>query len=341
MSMGDYFRDNQGRMLLHLTGMAALSVFLILTGTAKGIVALILIVWVPCLLLTSAVGFMRQRRKSEELWAILDSLPQKYLFMECAPKPKTEYERQLYQIMRAAGKSMIEEVSAARQQQKDYREYIENWVHEIKVPITAIQLICENNRSETTRKIMPQLAQIEEQIERSLYYARSEQVERDFVVRRTLLSAAVDAALAKYRTLLIQSGVRIETENLKIPVYTDAKWLEFIIGQMLSNSIKYRSEQPVITIAATNDADGSRLCITDNGIGIPLAEIPRIFDKSFTGSNGRLRGGATGMGLYLCKKLAAHLGVALTAKSIENEYTSMTLYFSNAHTDSSRNLSKL
>lgn len=328
MSAGDYIRDNQGRMLFHLTGMAALSAFLMLTGTAKSIVTLILIVWVLGLLLTAAVGFVCQRRKLKELWAILDGLPQKYLFMECASKPKTEYERQWYQIMRVAGKSMTEEVSAARQQQKDYREYIENWVHEIKVPITAIQLICGNNRSETTRKIMPQLTQIEEQVERSLYYARSEQIERDFLIRQTLLSTAVDAALAKYRTLLIQNGVRIETENLDIPVYTDAKWLEFIIGQMLSNSIKYSSEQPVITIVATNDADGPRLCMTDNGIGIPPAEIPRIFDKGFTGSNGRRRGGATGMGLYLCKKLAAHLGLTLTAKSIENEYTSMTLYFS-------------
>jgi len=328
MSAGDYFRDNQGRLLFHLTGMGALSVFLLLTDTAGGIVTIILIVWVLGLILALAVDFARQRKRLEELWAILDGLPQKYLFMECAPKPHTEYERGLYQIMRTAGKSMIGEVSAVRRQQKDYREYIENWVHEIKVPITAIRLICENNRGDTTRKIMPQLAQIEEQVERSLYYARSEQVERDFVIRRTTLAAVVDAALAKYRTLLIQNGVCVETKNLDIPVYTDAKWLEFIIGQMLSNSVKYCGEQPVITIAAVNDADGTRLCITDNGIGIPAAELPRIFDKGFTGSNGRLRGGATGMGLYLCKKLTAHLNVDLSAKSVENEYTSMILYFS-------------
>lgn len=318
MSLGDYLRGQQGRLLLHAAAMLALSGFLVLTGTAPGVVALVLAVWVPGLCLATGLAYRREKRQIDEMWAILEGLPQKYLFMECAPKPGDPVQRQWYEVLRRAGRSMVEGVSAAQRQQREYREYIENWVHEIKVPITAIQLMCQNDRTDTTRKILPQLAQIEEQVERSLYYARSGQIERDFVIRETALAEVAAAALEKYRTLLIQSGVRVDTEGLEeVRVYSDGKWLEFILGQLLSNAIKYRSEaeSPLFTLAARRDAAGATLTLTDNGIGIPAEELPRIFDKGFTGSNGRARGGATGMGLYLCQKLAAHLGTGITVQS--------------------------
>lgn len=333
MNAGDYLRDRHGQLLLHLTGMMVLSAFLLLTGSGKGVVTLILIVWTFGLAFTLTISFLRQKKQLEELWTILDALPQKYLFMTCIPKPSTAYERQWQELMGVAGKAMIEEVSAVSHQQRDYREYIENWVHEIKVPITALSLICENNRGEVARKIKPQLAQIEEQVERSLFYARSTEMEKDFIVRKTKLSEIVDAALAKYSTLLIQSNVRVETEGLETALYTDAKWLAFIIGQILSNAVKYKADQPVITIAATEENSKLNLSISDNGIGISKAELPRIFDKGFTGSNGRTRGGATGMGLYLCKKLALRLNATLTADSAENEFTTLTLSFPMEQTD--------
>ena len=126
---------------------------------------------------------------------------------------------------------------------------------------------------------------------------------------------------------MTQNNMRVETENLDKSVYTDGKWVEFMLGQFLSNAVKYRSASPVISICAEESDGRTRLTIKDNGIGIPISELRRIFEKGFTGSNGRTLGGSTGMGLYLCRKLAEVLGVHLEADSRENKYTAISICF--------------
>lgn len=327
MRIWEFLYDRVISLLLHLFCMLVLSAFLLLTGTGTGVVAIILIVWVIGLCILTAADYYKQRNQILELEAIMDGLEQKYLFMECSPKPKDYAGRKIFGLFRRAGKSMIEAVSDAEEKQRDYREYIENWVHEIKVPITAVELICENNKSETSRKIRSQLALIEGHVERTLYYARLDCVEKDFIIRETSLAETVKSALSKYRFLLTQNNVRVETENLDNSVYTDGKWVEFILGQLLSNAVKYRSASPVILICAEESDGKTRLMVKDNGIGIPASELRRIFDKGFTGSNGRTLGGSTGMGLYLCRKLAEALGLYLEADSRENEYSAISICF--------------
>lgn len=323
----EFLHDRVLSLLLHLFCMLALSAFLTLTGTDSGIVFIILIVWVTGLCIRTAVAYFRQRNQFRELEAIMDGLGQKYLFMECVPKPSSYAERKLLGLFKRAGKSMIEAVSDAEERQRNYREYIENWVHEIKVPITAVELICENNKSETGRKIRSQLALIEGHVERALYYARLDCLEKDFIIRETSLTETVKTALSKYRFLLTQNNVRIETEGLNQFVYTDGKWVEFMLGQLLSNAVKYKSSSPVILIRAQESGGRTTLTVQDNGIGIPSSELRRIFDKGFTGSNGRALGGSTGMGLYLCRKLAEALGAYLEAESRENDYTAISICF--------------
>ena len=144
-------------------------------------------------------------------------------------------------------------------------------------------------------------------MERALFYARAESPERDCVIRQTDLVEIVAQAVGNHRSLLIQSGVRVETEGLERSVYTDEKWAVFILGQLLQNAARYRSEDPVIIISVRPLGKQAQLTVSDNGIGIPAHELSRVFDRGFTGSNGRVRGGSTGMGLYLCKKLAGFL----------------------------------
>lgn len=327
MKIGEFLHDRIMSLLLHLFCMLAFSAFLLLTGTSWGVVFIILLVWAIGLCAVILASYFRQRNQIRELVSILDGLQQKYLFMECSPKPNNYFGRKIFELFRRSGKSMIEAVSLAEEKQREYREYIENWVHEIKVPITSVELICENNKSETALKIRSQLALIEGHVERALYYARLDCVEKDFIIRETPLAEAVKRAISKYRFLLTQNNVRIETENLDKLVYTDGKWVEFILGQLLSNAVKYRSASPVILICAQESDGRTRLVVKDNGIGIPASELRRIFDKGFTGSNGRALGGSTGMGLYLCRKLAETLGVYLEADSKENEYTAISICF--------------
>jgi signal transduction histidine kinase len=222
---------------------------------------------------------------------------------------------------------MIEAVSDAESRRKEYREYIEGWVHEVKAPITAAQLVCGNNKTEQTRKLSALLAQIEEHVERALYYARAGSVEKDFIVREAKLSDIVRDAITKHQTLLIQSGVRVEADGVEGTVYTDGKWVSFMLGQLLSNAIKYRKEDPCIRFTSESRGGYVRLSVTDNGAGIPSVDLPRIFERGFTGSNGRASGRSTGMGLYICKKLADFLQIGLEAESAEGEYTAVTLVF--------------
>lgn len=257
----------------------------------------------------------------------MDGLDRKYLFMECVEKPKNHYRRRLFEMMRRSGKSMIEAVSDAQASSREYREYIESWVHEIKAPITAAGLICQNADSGLRRKLMPEILSVESHVERALFYARADNPERDFLIRQTGLNEIVAEAVEKHRVLLIQSGVRIETWGLDATVYTDSKWAAFIIGQLLQNAVRYKSEHPVIDISAKTLGQQVHLIFRDNGMGIAPHELPRIFERGFTGSNGRARGGSTGMGLYISKKLSVHMSVDIEVESEEDAGTAITLTF--------------
>ncbi len=327
MTVGTFLSDRLGRIILWLACFAAAALFLAATGTQTGVLVILLLGLLLIFLIVQAADYLRQRSRLAELEQILENLDEKYLFTECVPAADRLYERCLFDLMRRAGQAMIGAVSDARAAQRDYREYVESWVHEIKAPITAARLVCRQLEGESRRKLDFELAQIEGHIERALFYARAESPERDCVIRQTSLAEIVAQAVENHRTLLMQSGVRIETQELDQQVYTDKKWAVFILGQLLQNAARYRGEEPVITISAVPLGKQTQLSVRDNGIGVPAHELPRVFDRGFTGSNGRSRGGATGMGLYLCKKMSGFLELDIRLTSEEGAGTCATLTF--------------
>lgn len=218
-------------------------------------------------------------------------------------------------------------VSDAEASQREYRDYVEQWVHEIKAPITAARLTCRDLDGETRRKLTAELAQIEAHVERALFYARAENPEQDCLFRQADLGKIAAQAIENHRSLLIQNGVRVETEGLDCKIYTDEKWAVFILGQLFQNAARYRGPEPVITLSAKPLGRQTQLIVHDNGIGIPAHELPRVFDRGFTGSNGRACGGSTGMGLYLCRKLASFLDLELRIVSQEGAGTTVILTF--------------
>lgn len=327
MTPGEFLSDRIGRIVLWLSCAAAAALFLLATGTQTGVLAILLPILLLIFLAVQTSDYLRQRSRLAELESILDNLNEKYLFTECVPAADGLYERRLLKLMRRAGQAMIGAVSDVRAAQQEYREYVESWVHEVKAPITAAHLLCRQFNGDTQRKMEYELARMEAHIERALFYARAENPERDCVIRKTDLSEIVFQAVENHRTLLIRSGVRIETQNLDHPVYTDKKWAEFILGQLLQNAARYRGEDPVIVILAEPLGKQTRLTVRDNGIGIPAHELSRVFDRGFTGSNGRIRGGSTGMGLYLCQKLSGFLDMDIRLTSKEGVGTSVALAF--------------
>lgn len=341
MTWREYISDCFGTLLLHFIAMTALSVFLLATGTGGGVLTIILIVWLLGLSAVQVTSFLKRRAQLRELQSIMESLDRKYLFVECVPKPKSIYERYLFELLRRSCSAMTGEVSEAQASQREYREYIESWVHEIKTPITAAQLICRNEEGTVRRKLLPELAQIENHVERALFYARAESPERDFVIRKVNLMEVVSKALDHHRTLLIQNGVCVELNDLDFTVYTDEKWAVFLLGQLLQNAARYHRVEAKVLLCAGMLGRQVQLTVSDNGIGIPAHELSRIFDRGFTGSNGRIRGGATGMGLYLCRKLANFLQIDMTVHSVEGKGTDLMLTFPAQEDTPSGKLSKL
>lgn len=327
MTLWEFLSDRLDRILIQAVCAAGAAFFLRATGTQSGVLAILLLALLLVFAGVQLADFLRQRARLRELEAILEGLDQKYLFAECVPTPRSLYERRLFELTRRAGRAMTGAVSDARAAQREYREYVEGWVHEIKTPITAARLICQKLDGDTRRRLICELDQVQAHVERALFYARAESPERDCVIRQTQLSQLVAQAVGEHRALLIQSGVRVETNGLDRSVYTDGKWAAFILGQLLQNAARYRGPEPVVTISARPLGRQVQLTVADNGLGIPAQELPRVFDRGFTGSNGRARGGSTGIGLYLCKKLAVFLELGLEITSEEGRGTTVTLTF--------------
>ena len=270
MTFGEFLSDRLIRLIFHGIVIAAAVVFLLITGTQFGVAVLLLVILALIFALEQAIDFMACRAWLDELETTMAGLDKKYLFAECVPKARNAYERKLLELFRRAGRHMIQAVSDAEAAQREYREYVESWVHEIKTPITAAGLICRSADPEVRSRLSPELAQIEAHVERALFYARAESQEKDFIVCQTDLAEIAAQALSQHRTLLIQSGVKVNTDCLSQTVYTDGKWAVFIVGQLLQNAARYRSEHPVITLCAKQIGQQVRLVVQDNGIGIPV-----------------------------------------------------------------------
>lgn len=332
MKLMPFLKDKFMLLILHIICMGALAAFLRLTGYGSAGVTLILIFWTVILALWLFITYRERKRYFEEIDKILAEVDQRYLLGELLPYSCRLEDRLYNKMMHLSNKSVIEKIRKIEDAQRDYREYIESWVHEIKTPITGIALICENGRrpgavtEENLREISLENQKIENCVDKVLYYARMENVYKDFLIQKTDLQKTAEEVLAKNRLLLIRHQVRAEVHCGDM-VYTDGKWISFILNQMIGNSVKYRSESPVFLIYTEREKSGVRLTIEDNGVGILPEELSRIFEKGFTGSNGRSHKQATGMGLYLCKRLCERLEIGLSAQSQPGRGTKMTLDF--------------
>lgn len=263
------------------------------------------------------MDYFKRRKFYNKVLNDLDKLDQKYLIHEMIARPDFFDGVILKEILDEVNKSMVEQVNLYKLQQEEYKEYIELWIHEIKIPIATSKMIIENHKNEVTQSIDEEMDKIENFIEQALYYARSNHVEKDYIIKKCHLQEIVSEVLKKNKNSLIKEKIKIELHDLDIDVYTDFKWCQFILNQIIQNSIKYsQKENKEIEIYANTYKDNVVLYLKDNGIGIKSSEITRVFEKGFTGSNGRnANQKSTGIGLYLCKKLCEKLGMNIKIQS--------------------------
>lgn len=272
------------------------------------------------------IEYAVKRNFYKNLLNVFDSLDKKNLIAEIISPPSFTEGIILYNIIKGSNKAMIEEINKYKYMHEEYREYMEIWVHEIKTPIASSKLIAQNNVSDATKSIYEELEKIETFVEQVLFYSRSNTVEKDYIIKKINLQELCFNILKKNSKLFIHNKIGIQTENLDIIIYSDAKWFEFILNQILTNSIKYSHKpDPQIKIIAEEENNCIMLYIKDNGTGIMENELPRIFEKSFTGTNGRKNQRSTGMGLYICKKLCDKLGLNIEAYSTFGEGTTIKI----------------
>lgn len=326
MSGRQYLKNQLPVLLINLLGMLALALFLIASGNNIQTVLFILVVWLIVLASCLLFFYFSRKKYLNKLLDMTEELEERYLLPEIMQEPEKADEQVFYQIMKMSEKSMLERIGEVQRERKEYKEYIEQWIHEVKTPITAIKLICENNRCSFTRDLMVELENINRFTEQALYYARSEHTENDYSVREIRLSNVVHGAIADNKYLLRQNNVTVTVDNVEYSIYSDDKWLRFILDQLISNAVKYRIDQPVLHFSAVKENDRVILSVEDDGIGIPQSDLSRIFEKGFTGQNGRIIHSSTGIGLYLCKRLCDKLGIGISASS-EGKGTTISLSF--------------
>ena len=330
MRFRDYIKEKM--VLIIGTILALVSVEILLLAYNISILIRVYCAFIIIFILALAILIEYKKKKDyyNELIKNMEELKEKYLISEIIKTPNFIEGKILKDILQDTGKSMLENVNYYKNIQEDYKEYIELWIHEVKIPIAASKMIIENNKNEVTKSIDEELDKVENYTEQALFYARSNAVEKDYIINKTNLKEIVNGAILKNKTTLLNEKVSIELSNLKDEeVYTDSKWAVFIINQIIQNAIKYsKKENKKIEISSQEKNDRVILYIKDNGIGIKKGEITRVFERGFTGENGRIIGQkSTGIGLYLCKKLCDRLGLGIELNSEKDKGTEVRIIF--------------
>ncbi|MGL4875455.1 MAG: sensor histidine kinase, partial [Clostridium sp.] len=246
---------------------------------------------------------------------------------EIIKKPRFIEGEVIYESLRESNKEMHEKVKAYRKKTEEYREYIDMWVHEIKTPIAATKLIIDNSDSREVKRIDNEIKKIDKMIEQVLYYSKIDEANEDYRIVNLKLQEVVGKVLKNNSMDFIFKRIRVDLRNLDLDVFSDKKWLEFILNQIVGNSLKYTKDEGEVLIEGIEKANSVELLIKDNGVGIKKEDLRKVFLKGYTGENGRIFGKSTGMGLYICKKLCEKLNIGIEISS-EGSGTSVKLTFS-------------
>lgn len=205
-------------------------------------------------------------------------------------------------------------------------EYYTIWAHQIKTPIASMRLTLQSDDSELSRKIQADLVRVEEYVEMVLTFLRLDSDSTDYLIKEVELDEMIRTAIRKFKSDFIQKKLSVNYEPLETKVLTDEKWLSFVIEQIISNAVKYTTTGGI----SISLSEHKVLCVEDTGIGINPEDLPRIFENGYTGFNGREQKEASGIGLYLCRRICENLGHKIWAESTPGEGTKMYLDLSTA-----------
>ena len=270
-------------------------------------------------LLFALFRFLRAWRKHRVLSALTAAMTEEML--PPADTPEDEDYRRILALLQEARQAR--EAEDARRF-ADAAEYYTLWTHQIKTPIAAMRLTLQNEDSPLSRRLMSELGRVERYAEMALAYLRLDAPSTDYLLREYELDPIIRGAVKKFSGEFIDRRLALELKPTGFRVLTDEKWLSFVIEQLVSNALKYTPEGKIAVFGETPDT----LCIADTGIGIARSDLPRVFEPGFTGRNGREDKRASGLGLYLCRRICRGLGHELTLDSEPGKGTTARLNLS-------------
>ena len=322
MKLSTYLKDKLYAFLIFIIYIIILILFLIALKLSSSIIIFITVFSIVIFFVILFFDYFMKRKFYSELLDKLNTLDKKYLLIEMLLEPNFLEGKILYDVLDEVNKNEHDLISKLKNKQEDFKEYIELWIHEVKLPLASLTLI--NRKDKNTLRVLKEL---EDYVEQILYYVRCENANNDYLIKEWDLDTIIKNVALRNKDDLLALNIDFKVDNCNLKVLTDSKWLEFIINQIVSNSIKYKKEKDaLIEITGKDYKDYITITIYDNGKGISKSDLPRVFNKTFTGANGRSASSkSTGMGLYLCRELCNKLGHKIEIDSKVDEYTKVTI----------------
>ena len=328
MSIIEFIKERMIFLIINLIVFLLVAILMKIVKVSISIILIVFLIWFGPILIYIFLEFIKYRRYLNNLIKTVENLDRKYLLPEVIEEPRFQEARIINDVLKECNKSMHEKVKYYKDEQIEYREYIETWVHEIKTPIASAKLILENDNSNLSERINYEMKRVEGFIEQVLYYARSSDVSKDYIIKEFLLRSIVMKAIKNNSRDFINKNIKLDIKGIEGNVFSDEKWVEFIINQIIINAVKFSMpNEGKVSIYSKVNENNIILTIEDNGVGINEKDIDRVFEKGFTGENGRKFGKSSGIGLYLCKKLCDKLGIGISLNSKENIGTKVNIVF--------------
>ena len=329
MKLSRYLKDKLYFIILFITILSLIILLLVGFKVSLELIIVIISLLVIFAILVLIIEYLKKRNFYNEFINIVDKLDKKYLVIEMLNSPNFQEGEILYNELYEINKSMLENIKNYEISMNDFKDYIEMWIHEVKIPLSSLVLMIHNNKNNISSKMVDQVKRLDNYVDQVLFYVRAENAEKDYLIKKTELNKVINKIALKNKDYILENNICFSVLDCEKKVLTDSKWLEFIIDQIINNSIKYKRDiaSSFIKIYTEENNEEIRLIIYDNGIGIDAKDLPRVFDKTYTGTNGRLKSKSTGMGLYIAKNLCEKLGHKIAIESKVNEYTKVIITF--------------
>ena len=330
-SPASYLRDRAAFLALSVFCLLALVAMLSILGLNAASVTFVVGFVAFCLALMALLDYQRRARFFQEAAELVGSLSASRHFTSLIDSPASLEGRIAYQLIEYLSRLSSDEVDAARAEAEGYRGYVELWIHEIKTPIATAKLVLSDMHGPEAARLSREIERIEAQVDQALYYARSLSLTNDYAISELGLADVLRESCRKNARFLIENGTtpHIEVHD-QVKVFSDRPWLVFMISQVVVNASKYGARTITFTSREVDEEtphECTLLDIVDDGIGIDPTDVPRVFDRGFTGKNGRELGSATGMGLYLVAIMAERMGIGVSLSSTQGKGTTVQFSF--------------